>query len=92
MKTCRQRSRVGARPWYWLVTLATAAACYANYLTTVTPAQNIKSLNPRQIATAQATLTQNLYTGGKVSANVNRSKNQVMAERATLIATGANQL
>jgi outer membrane protein len=56
------------------------------YLTTVTPAQNIKELNPRQIASAQATLTQNLYTGGKVSANVNRSKNQVMAERATLIA------
>ena len=56
------------------------------YLTTVNPAQNIKQLNPRQIASAQATLTQNLYTGGKVSANVNRSKNQVMAERATLIA------
>jgi outer membrane protein len=56
------------------------------YLTTVTPAENIKQLNPRVIATAQATVTQNLYTGGKVSANVNRSKNQVMAERATLIA------
>ena len=40
----------------------------------------------RLIATAQATVTQNLYTGGKVQANVNRSKNQVMAERATLIA------
>jgi outer membrane protein len=56
------------------------------FLTTVNPAQNIKQLNPRQIASAQATLTQNLYTGGKVSATVNRSKNQVMAERATLIA------
>jgi outer membrane protein len=55
------------------------------YLTTVTPAENIKQLNPRQIASGQATLTQNLYTGGKVSATVNRSKNQVMAERATLI-------
>ena len=40
----------------------------------------------RQIATAQATVTQNLYTGGRTQANVNRSKNQVMAERATLIA------
>ncbi|HEY4044308.1 MAG TPA: TolC family outer membrane protein [Rhodopila sp.] len=39
----------------------------------------------RLIATAQATVTQPIYTGGKVSANVNRSKNQVMAERATLI-------
>ena len=38
------------------------------------------------IGTAQATLTQPLYTGGKTQANVNRAKNQVMAERATLIA------
>lgn len=40
----------------------------------------------RLIGTAQATLTQPLYTGGKTQANVNRAKNQVMAERATLIA------
>src|SRR6185312_4172918 len=39
----------------------------------------------RMIATAQATLSQPLYTGGKTQANVNRSKNQVMAERATLL-------
>jgi outer membrane protein len=40
----------------------------------------------RIIGTAQATVTQNLYTGGKTQSNVNRSKNQVMAERATLLA------
>jgi outer membrane protein len=40
----------------------------------------------RLIAGAQATVTQPIYTGGKVQANVNRSKNQVMAERATLLA------
>jgi outer membrane protein len=40
----------------------------------------------RNIATAQATVTQNLYTGGKTQANVNRAKNQVLAERATLLA------
>jgi outer membrane protein len=40
----------------------------------------------RLIATAQATVTQNLYTGGKTQSNVNRSKNQVFAERANLIA------
>lgn len=40
----------------------------------------------RVIGTAQATVTQNLYNGGKVQANVNRATNQVMAERATLIA------
>jgi len=40
----------------------------------------------RLIGTAQASVTQNLYNGGKTQANVNRSKNQVYAERANLIA------
>ena len=40
----------------------------------------------RLVGTAQATVTQNLYTGGKTQGNVNRAKNQVMAERATLLA------
>src|SRR4029077_2304438 len=40
----------------------------------------------RLIGTAQATLSQPLYNGGKTQANVNRAKNQVMAERANLIA------
>lgn len=40
----------------------------------------------RLIGTAQATVTQNLYNGGKTQANVNRSKSQVFAERANLIA------
>jgi outer membrane protein len=44
----------------------------------------------RLIATAQATITQNLYTGGKTQASVNRAKNQVMAERATLLAQEQN--
>jgi outer membrane protein len=56
------------------------------FLTTSTSPTNVKIRNPRDIATAQATVTQNLYSGGKTQANVNRSKNQVMAERATLIA------
>jgi outer membrane protein len=43
------------------------------------------ALTDRLIGTAQATVTQNIYTGGKVQANVNRSKNQVMAERGNLI-------
>jgi outer membrane protein len=46
----------------------------------------INTQNDRLIGTAQATITQNIYTGGKVHANVNRSKNQVFAERANLIA------
>jgi outer membrane protein len=45
----------------------------------------LTSPNPRDIATGQATLTQPLYTGGRTAANVNRAKNQVMAERATLL-------
>lgn len=40
----------------------------------------------RLVGTAQATVTQNLYTGGKTQANVNRAKNQVMGERALLLA------
>jgi outer membrane protein len=40
----------------------------------------------RLIGTAQATLSQPIYNGGKTSANVNRAKNQVIAERANLIA------
>ncbi len=46
----------------------------------------INTQTDRVIATAQATVTQNLYTGGRTQANVNRAKNQVMAERATLLA------
>ena len=40
----------------------------------------------RDIANATATVTQNVYTGGKVEGSVNRAKSQVMAERAMLIA------
>ena len=40
----------------------------------------------RLIGTAQATVTQNLYNGGRTQANVNRSKSQVFSERANLIA------
>jgi len=39
----------------------------------------------RQFGQASATVTQPLYTGGKVQASVNRARNQVMAERANLI-------
>jgi outer membrane protein len=39
----------------------------------------------RLVGTAQATLTQPLYNGGRTPASINRAKNQVMAERATLI-------
>jgi len=46
----------------------------------------LKSQTDRQIGTAQATLTQPLYTGGRTQANLNRAKNQVMAGRANLIA------
>jgi outer membrane protein len=45
----------------------------------------LKSQTDRLIGTAQATLTQPLYNGGKTPATINRAKNQVMAERATLI-------
>jgi outer membrane protein len=50
-----------------------------------TAGQTIKSQSDRLLGTAQATLTQPIYSGGKQQATINRAKNQVMAERATLI-------
>ncbi|MFL5284500.1 MAG: TolC family protein, partial [Rhodopila sp.] len=48
--------------------------------------ENVATRTQRQLATAQATVTQPIYTGGRVQANVNRAKNQVYAQRATLLA------
>jgi outer membrane protein len=45
----------------------------------------LKTKTDRDIVSAQATVTQPLYTGGRTQANVNQAKNQVMAERANLI-------
>lgn len=47
---------------------------------------NQKLPTDRDVATAQATVTQPLYTGGRVNATVHRAKNAVFAERANLIA------
>ena len=55
------------------------------YLGTANPGFWTKARTQRNIGTAQATLTQPIYSGGKTQANINRSKNQVMAERANLI-------
>ena len=54
------------------------------YLSTLQGWEKLR--NDRDIATAQATVTQPLYTGGKVRANVNRATDLVMAERANLLA------
>ena len=56
------------------------------YLATSAFPLNVKSQTDRMIGTAQATVTQNVYTGGRTQANINRAKNQVIAERANLIA------
>jgi outer membrane protein len=77
----------------WRPTVVMAgAAGYANTVSNIyTPnvIPNSKgwafSVAPRQIATGQATLTQNIYDGGKTPAAINQAKNQVMAERATLL-------
>lgn len=53
---------------------------------TSTIGRTIAVQTTRDIASAQATVTQPLYTGGRTQATLNRAKNQVMAERATLIA------
>ncbi len=49
------------------------------------PALNINSA--RSPSTGQLTITQQIYTGGKVHAQTAQAKSQVMAERAQLIAT-----
>jgi outer membrane protein len=46
----------------------------------------VNTQSDRLIGTAQATITQNVYTGGKVQGSVNKAKNQVYAERANLLA------
>jgi outer membrane protein len=46
---------------------------------------NSKAPLQRDLAQATGTITQPIYTGGKVEANVNKAKNQDMAERANLI-------
>jgi outer membrane protein len=45
-----------------------------------------KAQTDRDIVTGQATVTQPLYEGGRVRANVNRATDQVMAQRANLLA------
>ncbi len=44
------------------------------------------SATDREIATAQATVTQPIYRGGRTRASTNRAENQVMAQRAQLMA------
>jgi len=46
----------------------------------------VKTPTDRDVATAQATLTQPLYTGGRTTANIHRAKDLIMAERASMLA------
>ena len=75
--------------WRPTVVLGGTAGYGDGYSRIVTPfngnAVSINQRTLRDIGTAQATVTQNIYNGGKVHANINRSKNQIMAERANLI-------
>ncbi len=75
--------------WRPTVALAGTAGYGDGYSRIITPFNgrpiSINQRTLRDIGTAQATVTQNIYNGGKVHANINRSKNQIMAERANLI-------
>ena len=77
MKMCRPHWPDGGRRSCWRVT-GYGDGVSRSYSPTLHGIENIQ--NDRIIGTAQATVTQNLYTGGKTQANVNRSKNQVFAE------------
>ncbi len=48
--------------------------------------RTLKSPTTRAIATGTFQASQTIYNGGRTQANINRAKNQVMGERATLIA------
>lgn len=71
----------------WRPTIIMAgSAGYGDGLTREFASSNNQKLRTeRDIATAQATATQPLYTGGRVRASIHRAKNAVFAERATLI-------
>jgi outer membrane protein len=76
----------------WRPTVVMAGTLgYGNGMSrTLSRAENLSTYinanTERQIGTAQATLTQPLYTGGHTQANVNRARNLVFAQRAALIA------
>jgi outer membrane protein len=68
-----------------------ASAGYGNGLTrsfsfASAPGRYINTPAERDIGTAALQAQETLYNGGKNQANINRAKNQVRAERATLIA------
>ena len=75
----------------WKPTVVVAgSAGYGNGLTRqylASAGQWEKLQTDRDIATAQATVTQPLYNGGKTRASVNQATDQVMAERANLLAS-----
>ena len=71
--------------WRPTVVMAGTAGYGDGFSRTFSRSGFLNAQTDRLIGTAQATLSQPLYTGGKTQANVNRAKNQVMAERANLI-------
>lgn len=56
-----------------------------SYIGTTGIGRVVNARTDRFIASAQTTVTQNIYTGGRTQANVNRAKNQVYSERSTLL-------
>src|SRR5271166_4806093 len=74
--------------WRPTVVLAGTAGYGDGFVRAFAPSAStfLNEQTDRVIGTAQATVTQNLYTGGRIQAAVNKAKNQVYAERANLIA------
>src|SRR5271166_769058 len=74
--------------WRPTVVLAGTAGYGDGFVRAFAPSAStfLNEQTDRLIGTAQATVTQNLYTGGRIQAGVNKAKNQVYAERANLIA------
>jgi outer membrane protein len=72
--------------WRPTVIVSSTAGYADGYSAQTTAAGASKLRTDRVIATPQATLTQPIYTGGKVQATLHKAESQIMAERASLIA------
>jgi len=72
--------------WRPTVVVAGSVGYADGYARQTTAGQGVAGRTERDIATAQATLTQPLYRGGRTRATTNRAENQVTAQRARLIA------
>jgi outer membrane protein len=72
--------------WRPTIVVSGTAGYADGYNSQTTQTGSVKTQTDRLLATPQATFTQPIYTGGKVSATLHKAETTIMAERANLIA------